>query len=268
MDTLGPVVLDLIGTTLSVEEAEILNHPLVGGVILFTRNYESRSQLNELCRSIRAARKTPLLITVDQEGGRVQRFREGFTTLPSMGEIGKCYEKETAKALLWAELTGWIMATECLSVGIDLSFAPVLDLNKNNNKVVGDRAFHHHPGIVIALAKAYIRGMRTAGMRSTGKHFPGHGSVKEDSHIAMPVDDRSFDDVLADDMKPFLALIPEDLDGIMPAHITFSKVDSQAVGFSSYWLQTILRQHYQFSGWIWSDDLNMQGASTLGDTDL
>jgi beta-N-acetylhexosaminidase len=261
---IGPVMLDLMGTELTSDEQTLLQHPLVGGVILFTRNYVSMNQITELCQAIREARTTPILIAVDQEGGRVQRFRESFTRLPSMGSIGESYDQSPDEAVLLAEACGWIMASEMLAIGVDLSFAPVLDLNKQMNQVVGDRAFHRYPEGVITLARALIKGMRAAGMASTGKHFPGHGTTAVDSHVGIPIDSRDLSTIITDDMQPFIALAKE-LDAIMPAHILFPAVDNKAVGFSEYWLQSVLRTQLQFSGIIFSDDLNMQGASMGGD---
>ncbi len=265
LQQIGPVILDLVGTDITQEEREIVQHPSVGGVILFTRNYESPKQLAYLCKAIRETRSTPLLIAVDQEGGRVQRFREGFTRLPSMGAIGQWYDKDQAQALLFAEACAWLMASELLCSGVDMSFAPVLDLNKMPNPAIGDRAFHRDPECIIALAKAWIHGMHTAGMAATGKHFPGHGSVTVDSHAALPLDERNLHDIRQDDLRTFEALMSTHLDAMMPAHIVFSKIDDKPVGFSSYWLQTLLRKHYQFAGMIFSDDLNMHGASPAGD---
>ncbi len=261
----GPVMLDLIAKEVSPEEKELLQHPLVGGVILFTRNYENPEQLKQLCKTIRSSRKIPLLITVDQEGGRVQRFREGFTRIPSMGEIGQLFLTEPDVAEKLAETSGWQMATELRAVGIDLSFAPVLDLNKGLNAVVGDRAFYSKPNVVILLAKAFIRGMKKAGMVATAKHFPGHGSVAVDSHLEMPIDTRSYADIHRDDMQPFIELIEMGIEAMMPAHILFPAVDTKPVGFSAVWLQEILRKKLQFSGTIFSDDLNMKGAEFAGD---
>lgn len=265
LQQIGPVMLDLKGTEISQEEREIIQHPSVGGVILFTRNYENPQQLAYLCKTIREARNTPVLIAVDQEGGRVQRFREHFTLLPSMGRIGQWYDHDQAQALLFAESVAWLMASEVLSLGVDISFAPVLDLNKADNPAIGDRAFHSDADSVIALAKAWIKGMHQAGMRATGKHFPGHGSVKADSHLTLPVDERSLSDITQNDLRTFEALMPTYLDAVMPAHIIFPAMDEKPVGFSSHWLQTILRQRYQFAGMIVSDDLNMHGAAFAGD---
>jgi beta-N-acetylhexosaminidase len=265
LQKIGPVMLDLAGTVISQEEQEILQHPLVGGVILFSRNYETPEQLALLCHAIRAVRSTPLLIAVDQEGGRVQRFKHGFTLLPSMGMIGKWYEQNKNQAILFAQSCGWLMASELLSVGLDFSFAPVLDLNKVANPAIGDRAFHCEPEIVIQLAKAWIEGMHKAGMAATGKHFPGHGAVTVDSHVSLPIDTRSMPEIQQDDLRTFEALIPTHLDAIMPAHIVFSEIDDKPVGFSSYWLRNVLRQHYGFKGVIFSDDLNMHGAACGGD---
>lgn len=262
---IGPVIVDLIGTELNAEESEFLQHPLVAGVILFTRNYENPSQLKHLCQSIRAVRKSPLLIVVDQEGGRVQRFREGFSRLPPMGELGRLYESQPEQALQQAEQQGYTMATELRAVGIDMSFAPVLDLNKELNTVIGDRGFHRDPSIVTLLAIAVMRGMHKAGMSATGKHFPGHGSVNLDSHLALPIDNRHFEKIMLDDLKPFKALIDANIDALMPAHILFPEVDDKPVGFSHFWLNDILRKKLKFSGIIFSDDLNMEGAGIVGD---
>lgn len=262
---MGPVILDLIGTELSQEERELLQHPSVGGVILFARNYVTTTELIQLCHAIRQSRSTPLLIAVDQEGGRVQRFRDRFTRIPSMGQIGKMYDHSPLVALKTAETCGWIMASELLATGIDLSFAPVLDLNKELNLVIGDRAFHSKPSNVIALAKSVMYGMHAAGMAATGKHFPGHGSVTVDSHLELPVDMRNINEMATEDLQPFIELIWAGLNAIMPAHIIFPKIDNNPVGFSPYWLQKILRKQYHFSGMIFSDDLNMSGAAISGD---
>ena len=260
-----PVILDLLGTEIMPEERELLQHPAVGGVILFTRNYASVPQIKQLCEAIRHSRPTPLLIAVDQEGGRVQRFQEGFTRLPPMGELGKLYDISPEKALKTAENTAEVMATELRKVGVDISFAPVLDLDKGINSAIGDRAFHHDPKTVAELAAAFIRGMRRGGMRATGKHFPGHGSVEMDSHKGMPIDPRTREEIFSKDIKPFRELIAEGIGGMMPAHILFPEIDNCPVGFSVRWLKDILRKELRFSGTIFSDDLNMEGASFAGD---
>ncbi|OGT46186.1 MAG: beta-N-acetylhexosaminidase [Gammaproteobacteria bacterium RIFCSPHIGHO2_12_FULL_41_20] len=259
-------MLDLQGYALTAEEHELLDHPFVGGVILFSRNYVSREQLIDLCRAIKN-RKKPLLIAVDQEGGRVQRFRAGFTVLPSMAQIGNYYEQSPELACQLAETCAWVMATELRTAGIDLSFAPVLDLQKNCCPAIGDRAFHVQPEVVTELAKAFIVGMHQAGMAATGKHFPGHGSVVLDSHIAMPVDEREFPDIEKDDLSVFVALVRAGIDALMTAHIVFKQVDDKPTCFSAHWLQQVLRKQYCFDGVIFSDDLNMQGAGIATFTD-
>ncbi len=264
--SIGPIIFDLKSTELSAEEREMLQHPLIGGVIFFTRNYESTQQIAHLCKAIRSARKNPILITVDQEGGRVQRFREGFTRLPPMKKIGDLYSRSADKATQLATLTGWLLAFELLSVGIDLSFAPVLDLQKNKNDAIGDRAFHPDPSIVSQLALALIAGLKSAGMSSVGKHFPGHGSVVQDSHFKLPIDNRSMPEIENDDLLPFKTLLQSRaLQGIMAAHILFPEIDNQPVGFSQYWLKTVLREQLNYSGMIFSDDLSMKGASCAGE---
>lgn len=262
--SIGPVIFDLLGTELSAEEHELLQHPLIGGVILFTRNYESPEQITHLTQTVRAARKQPLLIAVDQEGGRVQRFRKNFTRLPDMGQIGKIFEDTPDTGYRLATACGWLMAAEVLSVGVDLSFAPVLDIDRNNNTVVGNRAFHRQPDVVVKLATAFTEGMREAGMAAVGKHFPGHGSVTVDSHTDLPVDKRSFEEIAIEDMQTFVKMIQDGIEGMMAAHILFSAVDNTAVGFSRFWLQDVLRAQLKFSGMIFSDCLNMEGAKIAG----
>ncbi len=259
--SLGALVIDIEGKALSEEDKEILVHPLVGGVVLFSRNYESRQQLTDLCSRIRSVRDSSLLIMVDQEGGRVQRFIQDFTRLPAMASLGQLYDEDVARALLLAENVGWLMAEELLSAGVDLSLAPVLDLNKQMSDVIGTRAFHADHQAVVQLATAYIKGMHQAGMASTGKHFPGHGAVLVDSHWGVPIDNRTLSEIRQDDMIPFIQLIQAGITAIMPAHIIFPEVDENPVGFSSVWLQTILRKQLNFSGVIVSDDLHMEGAN-------
>lgn len=266
MSISGPIVLDLKGLHLDAEEREILQHPLVSGIVLFARNYESPTQVAELCHAVRAAVARPFLIAVDQEGGRVQRFQQGFTKLPPMRQLGHFYETNPEQALVTATACGWLMAAELFSVGVNCSFAPVIDLDIENNAAIGNRAFHSDPAIVVKLAKALIQGMHTVGMVATGKHFPGHGSVAPDSHKTMPVDQRDYKAIQSLDMQTFAALIKENLlDAVMPAHILFPQVDGHPVGFSQHWLRTVLRKELNFQGVIVSDDLNMEGAAIAGD---
>jgi beta-N-acetylhexosaminidase len=260
---IAPLMLDLKGTVLSAEEKELLAHPLTGGVILFTRNYASVEQLASLVEQIRVSASKDVLIAVDHEGGRVQRFRDGFTTLPALAKLYDASDDEQS-VLQLSHHHGWLMASELRAVDVDFSFAPVLDLNYGVSEVIGDRAFHRQPEIVSSLAMEYIRGMAAAGMASTGKHFPGHGAVVADSHHEIPVDERSFDAIWQQDIQPFAALIKTGLDAIMPAHVIYSDVDKQPAGFSSLWLRDILRQKLAFNGVIFSDDLSMKGASVVG----
>ncbi len=257
-------MMDLAGQTVSDLEAAQLQHPQVGGIILFTRNYSSREQLIELIKQVRAVRKD-LLIAVDHEGGRVQRFKQGFSTIPAMGDILPAAGHDIEKAKRWSHALGFLMATELLACDIDLSFAPVLDVN-GISEVIGTRSFSSRPEEVSLLAEQFIGGMQSAGMAAVGKHFPGHGSVQADSHIAMPVDDRAEQKIFEQDMQPFRDLMAKEcLNGIMPAHVVYSQLDPNPAGFSSFWLQDILRKKLNFNGVIFSDDLGMKGASFAGD---
>ncbi|MHB8254357.1 MAG: beta-N-acetylhexosaminidase [Acidiferrobacter sp.] len=263
--SLGPVMMDLMGTTLSARERKWLKDPLVGGVILFTRNYESPEQLRALTTEIHDLREPPLIIAVDHEGGRVQRFRDGFTPLPSCGQIGDLYANDRSQARLLARSAGLVMAAELLVLGVDISFAPVLDIRRGLGDVISDRAFHSQPQIVAELGRQYVSGMTQAGMAATGKHFPGHGGVVGDSHTELPIDDRTLAILQAEDLVPFARLAPSVLAGIMPAHVLYPEVDREPAGFSSLWLSDILRKRLRFSGVIFSDDLSMAGAQGAGD---
>lgn len=254
----GSLMLDVEGRWLTAEDRHILRQPHVGGIILFSRNIEHPQQVRELCRSIRQLRPE-LLIAVDQEGGRVQRLRRGFTRLPAMQTIAGAAAPQAS-----ARQAGWLMAAEVLSVGIDFSFAPVLDLDYGHNSVIGQRAFGRTPEQVIALGGAFMDGMRQAGMATVGKHFPGHGWVSADSHFEIPVDERSLAEIRASDLQTFAALAGQ-MDGVMPAHVIYSQVDEKPAGFSRFWLQQILRSELGFAGLIFSDDLSMAGAGVAGD---
>lgn len=258
-----PVILDVLGYELSAQEKEVLAHPLVAGVILFTRNFYDIQQLKELVGQIRLYANKEIVIAVDHEGGRVQRFREGFTVLPSAGELLQHSNVEEAKKLAYA--SGWVMASELIACDIDFSFAPVLDINGISD-VIGNRAFATTPEQVTELAGAYINAMQATGMATTGKHFPGHGSVKADSHIALPIDSRTKSEIFNSDIVPFKSLIAQGaLTAVMPSHVVYDQCDAQPAGFSHYWLQQVLRQQLGFSGVIISDDLSMHGASFVGD---
>ncbi|MGE5616048.1 MAG: beta-N-acetylhexosaminidase [Bacillota bacterium] len=261
---LGPVMVDVAGLELTPDDIERLQHPQVGGVILFARNFAAPLQLIQLTHSIRELRKPSLLVAVDHEGGRVQRFRHGFTPIPAMRELGRLWDRDPAQAIAAARGCGFVMGSELQAHGVDFSFAPVLDVDYGESSVIGDRALHHDPNVIAVLAEALQAGLNAAGMVSVGKHFPGHGYVRADSHLEVPVDDRSFGDISAADLIPFQRLARSGLGGIMPAHVIYPKVDSKPAGFSSVWLQKILREKLGFDGIIFSDDLGMEGASTAG----
>jgi beta-N-acetylhexosaminidase len=251
-------MIDIAGTRLTDLDRERLNHPLVGGLILFSRNFESPAQLQALCADVGALRRMP--IAVDHEGGRVQRFREGFTRLPAMRKLGAWWDEDPQAANAAAHGVGFLLAAELRALGVDLSFAPVLDLDWGRSGVIGDRAFHRDPRAVIELAGSLIAGLREAGMACCGKHFPGHGWVEADSHVAIPVDERGLAEMVAD-MQPYRAL---KLDAVMPAHVIYPQVDARPAGFSPVWIDT-LRKEFAFDGVIFSDDLSMEGASVAGD---
>lgn len=253
-------MIDVAGTTLTDFDRERLLHPLVGGLILFSRNYESPPQLEALCADVHALREPRLPIAVDHEGGRVQRFREGFTRLPPMRKLGEWWDRDADAAKQAAQGIGFVLASELRARGVDFSFTPVLDLDWGNSGVIGDRAFHQEPAIVAAISAALIEGLRGAGMGACGKHFPGHGWVEADSHIAIPVDERSLEEIETD-MRPYGLL---QLDAVMPAHVIYPKVDARPAGFSPVWINK-LRNDFAFDGVIFSDDLSMEGASVAGD---
>jgi beta-N-acetylhexosaminidase len=260
---LGPLMIDLQSTALTKEERDWLQHPAVGGVLLFTHNYESREQLKKLVHDMRALRD-PLLIAVDQEGGRVQRFRQGFSLLPPPSKLGDSYVTNPQQAIRLAEDHAYLMAEELLQVGVDFSFAPVLDVRSKNQTVIGDRSFSSQSTVVCELGGAYIRGMCKAGMAATGKHFPGHGAVVADSHHELPVDERDWSIISQNDLLPFARLAKE-MAAIMTAHVRYPQIDDAPATFSRHWLQQILRQQLGFQGVIFSDDLSMGGAAWAGD---
>jgi beta-N-acetylhexosaminidase len=261
---LGSVMLDIAGPALSAEDREVLRHPAVGGVILFARNFESPAQLLELTSAIHALREPHLLIGVDQEGGRVQRFRDGFTRLPPAGRFAGLYRRNPQQARFICQSVAWLLAAELRSVGVDFSFAPVLDLDRGMNAVVGDRALGTQAQEVSDLGLAWLEGVRQAGMPAVGKHFPGHGGVTADSHLELPVDPRTYADLELEDLVPFERLIAHALEAIMPAHVCYPQIDDQPAGFSDVWLRDILRGRLEFQGVIFSDDLNMAAAAAGG----
>ena len=261
---LGPVMLDVASVTLDKEDRRRLNHQQVGGVILFSRNYQSPEQLRSLIEEIHAIRSPRLVVAVDQEGGRVQRFRDGFQSIPPMAKLGEQYDDDSGAAIKNAETFAWIMASELLYYGVDLSFSPILDLGNPVSSVIGDRAFHRDPEVITRLANAWIRGMKKAGMEATGKHFPGHGSVEGDSHHVMPFDRREFVDIEAQDLIPFRRVIATHLSGIMMAHVIYEQVDETPAGYSKHWIEEVLRKQLGFDGIVFSDDLSMSGAETAG----
>ncbi len=262
--SLGPFMVDIAGTELSADDVRVLTYPLVGSVILFARNYANPRQVADLTASIRAVRTPHLLIAVDQEGGRVQRFRDGFTRLPAVRLLGRVYDEDRRDGLALAQSVGWLMAAELRAVGVDFSFAPCVDLDYGVSEIIGDRAFHSDPDAVAALAVATLSGMREAGMAAVAKHFPGHGAVVADSHVALPVDRRDYAD-LEPDIRPYRPLIDNNLAAIMAAHVVFPAVDALPASLSRRWITDILRGELKFHGCVFADDLTMAGAAAFGD---
>jgi beta-N-acetylhexosaminidase len=262
--TLGPLMIDVEGLELTAVETEKLRDPRIGGVILFSRNFASVAQLRELTRAIHDVRSPELLIAVDQEGGRVQRFRDGFTELPPARLLGHQYDIDEDSARSLASACGWIMAAELLDIGVDISFAPVVDLDLGLSDIIGDRALHRDPDAVAVLATAFMQGMRSAGMMAVAKHFPGHGAVVADSHVELPEDHRTYVD-LTDDFLPYERLIANGLHGVMMAHVRYPNIDRRIASLSPYWQETELRQTLGFTGVIFSDDLSMSAMESVGD---
>jgi beta-N-acetylhexosaminidase len=262
--SLGPLMIDLAGTEVTQEERELLRHPLIGGVILFARNYVNPEQLTALVDAIHAARAPPLIVAVDQEGGRVQRFREGFSRLPPARRIGHEFDLEARTGLALARAVGWLMAAELRAHGVDISFAPCVDLDYGVSEVIGERSFHASADAVAQLAWAWMHGMREAGMAATAKHFPGHGAVVADSHLSLPVDRRPLVD-LTRDLTPYRRLIANGLPAVMVAHILFPAVDQDPSSLSGLWIRDVLRGELRFQGVVFTDDLSMKGAAAYGD---
>lgn len=258
----GALMIDVAGTQLSDEDVAVLNEPEVGGIILFARNVDTPEQVRALSDAIHNI-KSDIIIGVDQEGGRVARLREGFTPLPAMGKLGELFETRPSDALSLAYDCGYLMAAEVMAVGIDISFAPVLDIN-GVSQVIGDRSFNVRTEAIVALATQFMRGMKSAGMATTGKHFPGHGSIAPDSHVADAIDERGLDEIKAVDLQPFIQCKPW-LDALMPAHVIFNQIDDKPAGFSKIWLQDIARDQLGFDGVLFSDDLSMKAAHVAGD---
>ena len=262
--SLGPVMLDIEGQSLSPADRDLLREPAVGGVILFTRNYDSAEQIADLVAEIRALRSPPLIVAVDHEGGRVQRFREGFTQVPPMRRIGQEFDRDSGAGLQAARDAGWLIASELRATGIDLCFAPCVDLDWGVSEIIGNRSFHRQPEIVADLANAFSRGLRSAGMAAVAKHFPGHGAVLADSHLKLPVDRRDYGLIL-DDMRPYDRLIGNGaIVGVMLAHIVYEQVDALPAGFSEYWIQRELRSRLGFGGAVFCDDLSMKATRDYG----
>ncbi|HVC12730.1 MAG TPA: beta-N-acetylhexosaminidase [Burkholderiales bacterium] len=259
----GPALIDVLGLALAEDDRRRLRHPACGGVILFARNYQDPAQLGALVREIRALRRE-LLVCVDHEGGRVQRFRAGFTQVPPMRRLGELWDRDRAAARRAAHAVGVVIATELAAHGLDFSFTPVLDLDYAHSAVIGDRALHADPEAVGELAAALLGGLAACGVAAVGKHFPGHGYAQADSHVAVPVDERPLAQILARDVAPYRAAIAAGLAGVMPAHVIYPHADPEPAGYSRFWLQEVLRRQLGFDGLIFSDDLSMEGASGAG----
>ncbi|HYE88958.1 MAG TPA: beta-N-acetylhexosaminidase [Vicinamibacterales bacterium] len=260
----GPAVIDVVGTVLTEEDRERLRHPATGAVILFARNYANPDQLSQLTDEIARLREPELAICVDHEGGRVQRFKEGFTLIPPMRELGRQWDRSRERALEVARGAAYIMGAELAAHGVDFSFAPVLDLDYGGSSVIGDRALHFDPIAVGALGSAIVQGFADAGMGAVGKHFPGHGYATADTHVAVASDDRPFREILKKDLAPYVPVIKAGLAGVMPAHVIYRQCDAEPAGYSKYWLQDVLRGKLGFDGLIFSDDLSMEGAGVAG----
>lgn len=262
--SLGLLMVDIAGTGLSAEDRELLQHPLIGGVLLFTCNYSNPEQLSTLVADIHELRTPPLLVAVDQEGGRVQRFQDGFTRLPPTRIFGSLYERDASRARRLAENTAWLMAAELRAAGVDMSFAPVLDLDYGRSAVIGDRALHHTIKAVSELGRAWLLGMRRAGMAATAKHFPGHGAVSGDSHHTLPVDERPLDEIRRRDLKPYEQLIRLALLSVMMAHVVYPAVDKLPASLSRRWIEKELRGRLEFKGAVFCDDLSMRALESTG----
>ncbi|MBI0415387.1 MAG: beta-N-acetylhexosaminidase [Nitrosospira sp.] len=263
--SIGPLMLDIESTQLTADERKKLQHPLVGGVILFSRNYTSLQQLTELTADIHALKTPPLLITVDHEGGRVQRFREGFTRIPAMREFGRVWDNDRSQAKYLAKKTGYVLAAELRACGVDFSFTPVLDVDHGRSHIINDRAFHSKPEAIADLAFSLVSGLKIGGMAAVGKHFPGHGYTSSDSHKDWSIDKRTYTDIENNDLIPFQRMIHSGIAGIMPAHVVYPKIDSFPASLSKKWLKEVLRDRLNFNGCIFSDDLSMKGAAVVGD---
>jgi beta-N-acetylhexosaminidase len=261
---LGPAVIDVVGTTLTDDDRKRLVHPAAGAVILFARNFQDPAQLLALCEDIERLREPALPVCVDHEGGRVQRFREGFTAIPAMRQLGRLWDRDREAGRAAARGAAYIIGSELAAHGVDFSFAPVLDLDFGTSGVIGDRALHFDPTAVGVLGASVVQGFADAGMAAVAKHFPGHGFAEADSHVAVPRDERTAKEIFKKDLLPFRSAIEAGVAAIMPAHVIYSQADSEPAGYSKYWLQEVLRGKLAFGGLIFSDDLSMEGASTAG----